>query len=129
MPLLPSARWPAAPWRLRQKTTILQVVVVGSSEGPEADTTKGKEVYLVSLSHPKTAYSACGNKLVAPESLTRAEVLGIFHACCEQPVYMDARSIQAARPVPLKYVSVFRELHKEDENGVAHAHYHIGVVA
>ena len=121
MPVQPSARWPAAPWRLRQKTTVLQVVVVGSSGGPEADTTKGKKVYLVSLSHPKSTHSACGRQRVAPETLTREQVLGIFRTCCAQPVYTDARSIQAGRPVPLKYVSVFRELHKEDENGVAHA--------
>ena len=53
----------------------------------------------------------------------------MFLASCDKPVYMDARSIRAARPVPVKYVSVFRELHKEGPDGVAHAHYHIGVVA
>ena len=129
MPLLTSARWPAAPLRLRQKTTLLQVVVVGADVGPEAGSDKGKEVYLVTLPHPKTTYSSCGKELVAPETLTRDRVLEIFRTCCERPVYMDARSIQGGRPVPLKYVCVFREMHKEDVAGVAHAHYHIGVVA
>jgi len=53
----------------------------------------------------------------------------MFLASCAEPVYMDARSIRAAQPVPLKYVCVSSELHKEGEDGIAHAHYHIGVVA
>ena len=129
MPLLPSARWPAAPRRLRTKTTVVQVAVVGVETGPEADSTKGREVYLVSLSHPRATHSAYGRELIPPERLSRGEVLDNFVASCNNPVYLDARSIQAARVVPLKYVSVFRELHKETADGVAHAHYHIGVVA
>ena len=129
MPLLASTRWPAPPHRLSQKTTLVQVAVVSADYGPEAESSKGREVYLVSLSHPRTSHTQCGRQLVAPEQFTREEVLSKFLASCQEPVYLDARSIGAAMPVPLKYVSVFRELHKEGEDGVAHAHYHIGVVA
>ena len=129
MPLLPSTRWPAPDVRLGLKTTLLQGVVLNVDLGPEADSTKGRKVYLVSLAHPKTTHAACGRLLVAPESLNREQVLEKFLASCAMPVYMDARSIQAAQPTPLKYVSVFREFHKEGDDGVAHAHYHIGVVA
>jgi hypothetical protein len=132
MPLLPSVRLfsPAGGRRLRQKTTIVeQLAVVGESQGQEADPGKGREVYLVSLSHPLATHSVCGKLLRAPEGFSREGVQVMFLASCEKPVYMDARSIRAARPVPVKYVSVFRELHKEGPDGVAHAHYHIGVVA
>ena len=36
MTLLPSSRWPAPPGRLQQKTTIVQIVVVGATTGAEA---------------------------------------------------------------------------------------------
>ena len=130
MPLLPSPRWAAHPGRrMRQKTKIAQVAVVGVGPGAEADVAKGREVYLVSLSHPTATHSLCGRELVAPERFTRESILEKFLVSCERPVYIDARSVQAAQSVPLKYVSVFREFHKEDADGIAHAHYHIGVVA
>ena len=123
MPLLPSSRW-----RLRVKTTV-QGAVIGADLGMEGDATKSKSIYLVTLSHPKAARSACGKVLLAPENFTREEVLGKFLASCASPVYMDARSIRAAQPMPIKFVCVFREVHKEDADGIAHGHYHIGVVA
>ena len=129
MPLLPSVRWPAAPHRLRRKTTLLQVAVIAEELPPEADREKGRGVYLVTLSHPTATRSACGRDLIPPERLSREDVMAQFLHSCKHPVYLDARSIQAAREVPLKYVSVFREIHKKTADGVPHAHYHIGVVA
>ena len=129
MPLLPSSRWPAPSQRLRVKTTVVQATVVGADPGAESDPTKGREVYLVSFSHPTNTHSACGKALVAPESLTRAQILEKFLVSCAQPVYTDPRNLRATRSVPLKYVCVFREDHQEDAAGVVHAHYHIGVVA
>ena len=110
MPLLPSVRFfsPAGGRRLRQKTTIVeQLAVVGESQGQEADPGKGREVYLVSLSHPLATHSLCGKLLRAPEGFSREDVRDMFLASCDKPVYMDARSIRAARPVPVKYVSVY----------------------
>ena len=82
MPLLPSSRWPAPSQRLRVKTTVVQVAVVGADPGAESDPTKGKEVYLVSFSHPTNTHSACGKALVAPESLARAQILEKFLVSC-----------------------------------------------
>ena len=103
--------------------------MVGVGPGAEADVAKGREVYLVSFSHPNVTHSACGKALLAPERFTREEMLAKFLASCQKPVYIDARGARAALPVPLKFVSVFREFHKEVEDGIAHAHYHLGVVA
>ena len=108
---------------------MVQVPVVAEDLDPEAAREKGREVYLVSLPHPSATHSDCGRELIQPERLSRQEVLQRFLESCASPVYMDARSLQAARQVPLKYVSVFRELHKQSADGIAHAHYHIGVVA
>ena len=107
---------------------MVQIVVIGEDPGAEADAAKGRELYLVTFAHPKTSHSSCGKALLHPESLSRQEMLDKFCVSCEKPAYADARSIQAARPVPLKNVAVFREFHKENDAGVAHAHYHIAVV-
>ncbi len=128
MPLLPPQRWQPLR-RLRQKTSLTQVVIIALDPDPEAAACNGRELYLVSLSHPKTTHSSCGQVLVAPETFTREQVLQKFLECCARPNYVDARSVQSGRGVALKFVSVFREYHAEDVNGVAHAHFHLAVQA
>ncbi len=59
MPLLPPQRWQPLR-RLRQKTSLTQVVIIALDPDPEAAACNGRELYLVSLSHPKTTHSSCG---------------------------------------------------------------------
>ena len=64
MPLLPSSRWPAPSQRLRVKTTVVQVAVVGADPGAESDPTKGREVYLVSFYKPWLFAQGVGNQIM-----------------------------------------------------------------
>ena len=119
--------------RLRVKTPpprLAQTPVVGMAmDDEEADEKKGRLVYLVTLPHPKQAFSAEGRPLVAPGSMSQREVLDKFLACCARPVYRDARSIREARSVPVRKTGVFRELHQADPTGVAQQHDHLPIVA
>ena len=118
--------------RLRSKTpppAQPQTTLVGHKLEAEADSKKGRSIYLVTLPHPKTAVSDQGRPLVAPETKTRKEILTIFLQCCDQPIYKDARGMAQQLPVPVEHTGVFRELHAEDAQSVAHAHDHLPVRA
>ena len=108
---------------------MVQSPVVGAALEEEADPKRGRNVYLVTLPRPKQATTAEGRALVAPGSMGKEEILEIFLSCCERPIYTDARSLSAQRPVPMKFVSVFRELHAESETGACDPHDHLPVQA
>jgi len=92
--------------------------------------------YLVTFSHPVAAQAATGETLVAPETLTREQILRCLQDACAHPVHMDARSVMLGSSVQLKQVSVWRELHQAGAGGAQapaaaqiHAHYHVAVSA
>ena len=129
------AQMASPPKRLRLRTKTPpprrpQVPVVGLALEPrEADAKKGRQVYLVTLPHPKAGASTEGRLLVAPGILLKKATLAAFLDCCAHPVYVDPRSIRANLSIPMKYVGVWREFHAEDANGDVHEHDHLAVLA
>ena len=119
--------------RLRTKTPPPrrpQTPVVGIALEPrEADAKKGRQVYLVTLPHPKAGASTEGRPLVAPGALSKKATLAAFLDCCAHPVYVDPRSIRANLSIPMKYEGVWREFHAEDADGDVHEHDHLAVLA
>ena len=115
--------------RLRSKTASPQTALVGVALVDEANNEKGRMVYCVTFPHPQKSHSQCGIALVPPESMLKSELLEKFQDSCERPIYVDRRGMLESRSVPLRRVGVFREMHKQDENGDAHAHDHLAVLA
>lgn len=86
-------------------------------------------VYFVTLAHPRQQFSACGVRLRAPEDFPKAKILDFILNVCREPTYADARNIKyVSASVKVKYLSVWRELHKEDADGQLHAHDHLALV-
>ena len=109
----------------RQAVVVTDFAEVALQEKPDAR----KRVYLVTFPHPKQEKSSDGLRLVAPENHTRQQMLDIFRQCADKPEYTDARNILICSQVSIEHVAVFQEFHKEAEDGVAHAHFHIAVRA
>ena len=123
---------PALRHRLRAKTA--QPLQVPLAEPPsvleEPESTTGRRsTYLITFPHPQVARSQTGVLLVAPEALTRADILGRVRAACEKPDYQDAKSIAQAAVVRLKFVSVWAEKHAQAADGVPHGHFHVALLA
>lgn len=88
-----------------------------------------REVYLVTLPHPRIARSQ-GVLLRAPGDLTREEVAAAVRLACAQPLPEAAGQHQwqfQPGPVPVKKLAVFRELHQPGADGRRAAHYHVAV--
>ena len=115
--------------RLRSKTPLPQTPVVGISLGAEASKKQGRSVYLVTLPHPKQTRSECGRTLVAPESMSKKELMQKFLICCQNPVYIDPQGILERWPVPLRRAGLWNELHEIDAAGEVHGHSHLAVLA
>ena len=118
--------------RLREKTppppqTPTEFVTLPSEEGSSAL----RQVYLVTLPHPRQIHSSTGVPLVAPGSLSKEEVLRRFLHACTFPMYTDAAHLNGGPPVVLKRTGVWRELHKQDAEGVVppQPHDHLPVLA
>lgn len=67
--------------------------------------------------------------MVAPETLSRQQVLDAVLDSMKHPVYTDAKSKAAAAKgkggTALLHAGVFQEAHKAGEDGVVHQHVHI----
>ena len=109
----------------------MQTPVVSSSQEYEADELPNarKSVYLLTFPHPRQQLSQCGVLLVVPGTLTKEALLEKVRDCFAHPVYTDLKSKGAHTSIEVYDVLIFREYHKEDEEGVAHAHFHVGVRA
>eukprot|EP00973_Karenia_brevis_P025137 3467144-Karenia_brevis.AAC.1 len=98
--------------RLRSKTppprNAPSPVVGEELEPEEANGKNARRVCLVTLPHPKQAMAAGCIPLVPPGSMSRRQILECFLDACAKPVYRDARSIQAAQPIPVSQTGVFR---------------------
>ena len=62
----------------------MPAALVLGDEAPEGSTKR--MVYLVTLPHPKQAFSSTGIRLVSPGSLTKQQVLACFLDSCENPL-------------------------------------------
>ena len=124
---------PAKRIRLRQKTTCApqQTALVSneSSYATEEVANARKSVYLMTFPHPRQTRSKEGVPLIAPGILSRDELLEKVKDCFANPAFVDIKSIGEACSIPLYNAAVFLEFHKEDEQGIAHEHFHVGVRA
>ena len=122
--------------RLSQKTpwgvALERFPLAAPPELEEERPSDRKCVYLVTVSHPKQAHSSSGVVLVAPDSLSHADVLHCLRDAFANPVYADAGNAarrDGASSGQLVKCVVYLEAHKEDETGVAHKHFHVALVA
>ena len=116
--------------RLVGKQNVQAFSVLQPADGE--DTCTMKMVYLVTLSHPKTAKSKEGIALVPPSRFAREGVRDAFLAVCASP-HHDAKWLQRnpgfrSAPVPVLKLVVFREYHAESAGGERHLHYHVGIL-
>ena len=105
-----------------------QAVVVGCQPAGTENSAK-RQVYLVTLPHPRRSVSSSGRQLVAPGSLSKTDVLNKFLDACAAPMYADGRMLSNPQPVPIKLAGLWRELHQEDLEGQAYPHDHVPVLA
>ena len=86
-----------------------------------------KAVYLVTLPHPRQIEGGHDN-LRSPGTMTRQDVVSMFLEVFRRPEYVDAAAASRNGPsIQVDKMVVFQELHKADENGLRHAHYHIAL--
>ena len=84
-----------------------------------------KAVYLVTLPHPGQAAQGTQG-LRAPDSLTREQVVQMILDAVAHPAYQDPAAQSRHGPsIRVEQMVVYRELHAPDEQGIAHAHFHI----
>jgi hypothetical protein len=88
-----------------------------------------RAIYIITCAHPVQEQSQDGFVLIAPETLTRAEILQKVLDSCAHPIYADAKSLAKGKGVELVFVGIFLESHKANEEGLVHQHYHILVRA
>jgi hypothetical protein len=117
-------------WKPRPQTAVVGLLL---NEDPVSQSDRQKlaprRVFLVTFPHPKQKRSKDGYRLVAPESLPKSEVLNRLLQACQSPVYLDAKNILSCPSVPVEKTGIFREPHKETENGAAHDHDHAPLLA
>ena len=113
--------------RLRGKQATQSALAQLPDFALEEDTNARKMVYLVTLPHPRSRLAADGTELVAPETLSKEQILHALLAACGDPEYLDGHNMQAKPPVELVYAGIFRELHKPDGAEAVHAHFHMPV--
>ena len=130
---VPTVRTPLKRLRLRAKTTpvVTQTSVVSHANQYAADEVANsrKSVYLLTFPHPRQDRSKDGVRFVAPGTLTRKALLGKVRDCFAHPDYADLKNKEARTSIDLYDVVVFLEYHQEDEQGIAHAHFHVAVRA
>ena len=127
-------QWKAKPLRrLRFKTSPLctQQACVPELDDWAAQEKSGckRQVYLVTLPHPRKSHSSCGKRLVAPGARTKQQVLACFLDAAARPAYSDGRSVSRGSGVPLSRIVLAREYHKADDANTAFPHDHLAVCA
>ncbi len=89
-----------------------------------------RQVYFLTFPHPHAEFGQDGVALVAPDSLSRQELLQRVLGACASPEYVHRWSGDAApSSVVVSMAAVFRELHVATNGGVQHCHYHVALKA
>ena len=121
---------PALRRRLRGKTSVQTPVVGAAAMDDDVDMTR--KVFLITFSHPQVAASAEGFPLVPPERFSRGEVATkvkeAFGSPVADPAWQRRNPLYAPVPVAVVKLVVYREMHKDTEVSVGHAHYHVAVL-
>ena len=118
--------------RLVRKTRVNTQEPLDSVElGDEVGSSAHRQVYLVTLPHPKQAATNDGVQLSAPGSFSKAQILERFLSCLRDPIYVDGRHRAAGGPgVEVSMTGVWREFHKQGEQGgPPRVHDHMPVLA
>ena len=116
--------------RLRAKTapqhtqTLVQEFVLGE----EAPADSKLMVYLITFAYPKKALSVDGYVLVASSASTKTEIMAKVLDACYNP---DSRNPANAESVSvdINRSGVWREWHKQGDDGQWHQHDHVPVLA
>ena len=88
-----------------------------------------RQVFFVTFPHPNAEFSQCGVTLVAPDRVSRADLLEKMQHACAAPAYTDPHSVQNGFSVKLSQAAIFREFHKKNTAGRVHTHYHVAFKA
>ena len=94
--------------------------------GDEAPDRMKRKVYLITFPHPRQERAASGERLVAPSSLTKEEMLERILDSFSHPIYTGLWL--AGGGIPLMRLGVFREWHKEGEDNAQYEHDHSPVL-
>ena len=149
--VLSTSRPPTLTRRLRRKTTVGNFAVVGASEAEAmpaastpaqpawtdtfleaedlgAETDQRKQVYLVTLPHPRVARTTGDRSLRAPGDYNRLAVAQMFLDVFASPEALDpAAGARGAQTTLIEEMVVFQELHAADAAGERHVHYHVAL--
>ena len=128
-PLIPA---PGVWRRLKRKTSVIvQEAIDPIDLEAEVGSKAHRQVYLVTLPHPKQGVSSDGFRLVPPDTLTKSVVLDSFLACCRAPMHTDGRHRASGGPgIDILKTGVWREFHKQGPGGdLPRAHDHLAVLA
>jgi hypothetical protein len=84
---------------------------------------KKRALYFITFPRPLQERASTGEKLVAPESKTKSQMLSCLLDACERPVYVDAKSITMASRVAVVQTGIWREC------AAGHIHDHAPLMA
>ena len=93
---------------------------------PEAPDDTKRMVYLITFPHPRQATSANGIKLVAPSSITKAEMIAKIKDSFEHPVWV--RRDLSGGSIAVSRLGCWREKHAPDTTGSCEEHDHVSVL-
>ena len=119
-------RPPARVWSKAGQQSLPAPLDLVADLGPEAQTDAKRRAYIVTLPHPVRPRAASGERLVAPGSMTKPQILGCFLDACSNPCY--AHPWHAEGQIQIAMAEVFREYHQENPQGVRFTHDHITVL-
>ena len=94
--------------RLRKKTTMPTITIPAPAPAatppdmePEADKKSTKrKVYLITLPHPVSTHSREGIRLVAPESMSKLQMMECILYAFQHPVFIDPMHVKLAAVDP-----------------------------
>ena len=75
----------------------------------EAQPQEKRIVYLVTFPHPRQANAQTGEKLVAPGSMCKLDILKCLKYACDNPVYVNSRFADGV--VARDRAGIWREFH------------------
>ena len=94
--------------------------------GKEGSADTKRRAYIVTLPHPLQPRARTGERLVAPGTKTKEQIMVCFLDACAHPVYLN--QTYASGSVDLELAEVFREFHSPGPQGVRHTHDHLPVL-
>ena len=120
-------------YRLRVKTpaanlqaSLPQPLDLEGGLGKEGGADTKRRAYLVTLPHPQEETASTGERLVAPGTKTKEEIMACFRDACAHPVSLN--QYFAGGRVEIELASVRREFHALGPQQERRTHDHIPVL-